>query len=194
MLAERLLSAGRQVVTTREPGGTQLGERIRQVVLASGGDHDALVDALLFNAARRQLVRDVILPGLARGAVVMCDRFADSTLAYQGFGGGAPGDALRQIAAAATGGLTPDRTLLFDLEVSAGLTRRRDGEREALTKFEIDTPFGAEFHERVRRGFLTLAANEPSRWRVVDASGSPDEVAEQVWAAVADLFEERDEG
>ncbi|HUR15677.1 MAG TPA: dTMP kinase, partial [Candidatus Limnocylindrales bacterium] len=136
LLAQRIRSLGREVVTTREPGGTELGERIRHLVLGTSGDHDGLVDALLFNAARRQLVREVIQPGLARGAVVLCDRFADSTLAYQGFGSGAPLEDLILIAEAATSGLTPTRTVLFDVDVSAGLARRLGGDHEALTKFE----------------------------------------------------------
>ena len=188
LLAERIRGVGREVVTTREPGGTELGERIRQVVLATSGEHDALADALLFNAARRQLVRDVIQPALARDAVVVSDRFADSTLAYQGFGSDAPVADLILIAEAATSGLTPTRTVLLDVEVAAGLARRLGGDQEALTKFEKRTEFGSEFHQRVRDGFLGLAQADPARWRVVDASRTQDVVAADVWEAVADLF------
>jgi dTMP kinase len=187
-LADRIVALGREVVLTREPGGTELGERIRDVVLATSGDHDALADALLFNAARRQLVRDVIRPALDARAVVVCDRFADSTLAYQGYGSDAPLDALRQIAEAATGGLSPDRTVLLDLDAGAGMARRLGGDQAALTRFETDTSFDTAFHQRVRDGFLTLAAEEPERWRVVDAARSEEEVAEAVWDAVSDLL------
>lgn len=188
LLAARIRVTGREVLTTREPGGTELGERIRNLVLATSDEHDAIADALLFNAARRRLVRDVIQPALERGAVVLCDRFADSTLAYQGYGSGAPLESLRQIAEAATGGLTPVRTVLLDVAAADGLARRMDGDQSALTKFETGSMFGTEFHERVRSGFLALAATEPLRWRVIDAARAPDQVADDVWEAVADLF------
>jgi dTMP kinase len=187
-LADRIVALGREVVLTREPGGTELGERIRDVVLATSGDHDALADAFLFNAARRQLVRDVIRPALDARAVVVCDRFADSTLAYQGYGSDAPLDALRQIAEAATGGLSPDRTVLLDLDAGAGMARRLGGDQAALTRFETDTSFDTAFHQRVRDGFVTLAGEEPERWRVVDAARSEEEVAGAVWDAVSDLL------
>jgi dTMP kinase len=156
--------------------------------MAADSDHDSLADALLFNAARRQLLAEVVEPALAASAVVICDRYADSTLAYQGFGAGAQLDVLRRVANAATGGLTPDRTVLLDLPIAVGLERRFGAEAEELTRFETGAAFDREFHERVRAGFLELAALEPDRWRVVDASRAPEDVAEEVWSAVADLF------
>ena len=187
-LVERLAVLGREAVATREPGGTLLGERIRGILLDKAADHDVLIDALLFNAARRALVREVIRPALDRGAVVVCDRFADSTLAYQGFGGGAPLDVLSRIAEIATDGTRPNRTVLLDISVEDGLARRRGGPSEEMTRFETDAGFDAAFHERVRNGFKVLAEADGDRWRVVDASKSEDEVAAAVWEAVADLF------
>lgn len=187
-LAFRLRAAGRAIVLTREPGGTELGERVREVLLSASAAHDALTDALLFNAARRQLVRDVIGPALAVGSVV-CDRFADSTLAYQGYGSGAPLDALRALAEVATNGLAPTRTVLLDLPAEIGLARRFGGSTDQLTRFETSAAFDRTFHERVRAGYLELAVAEPERWRVVDAAQTSDEVAAIVWEQVRDLFD-----
>jgi dTMP kinase len=186
-LAERIRRAdGREIVLTREPGGTLIGERVRDVLLR-GAERDPVTDALLFNAARRQLVADVIGPALARGAIVICDRFADSTLAYQGYGAGVPLDSLRALAEIATGGLTPDRTILFDLSPEAGLRRRAEGDQSEITRFESGAGHDLAFHERVRAGYLQLAAAEPARWRVVDADRMTDEVAQMVWAALGEL-------
>ncbi len=187
LLVERLRALNFNVVATREPGGTALGEGIRAVLLRSSAAHDPVIDALLFNAARRALVDEVIRPSLARAAVVVCDRFADSTLAYQGYGGGAPLATLRSLAEVATGGLRPTRTILLDVPVEAGLARRQVGAEEELTRFETSAQHDRAFHERVRDGYLGIAAAEPERWRVVEASGTPDEVAERVWDAVSDL-------
>jgi dTMP kinase len=187
-LVDRLLAMGLEVVATREPGGTPLGERVRSVLLAASGSSDPIADALLFNAARRTLVGEVITPALDAGAVVVCDRFADSTLAYQGYGGGVPLETLRTLADIATGGLRPTRTVLLDLPAEAGLTRRRGGPTDQLTRFETSDEHGQSFHERVRAGYLAMAADEPDRWRVVDASGTPEEVGRLVWEAVRDLF------
>src|SRR4051794_4933130 len=151
LLADRLRATGRELVTTREPGGTALGERIRDVLMyAPDGSHDALSDALLFNAARARQVSEVIRPALDRGAVVVCDRFSDSTLAYQGYGGGVPLDDLRRLKDIAIGPITPDRTVLIDLSPAAGLARRNMGSSDELTRFETDVEeHGETFHERV---------------------------------------------
>src|SRR3954454_7861279 len=190
-LVERIAATGRDVVLTREPGGTALGERIRDVLMhAPAGSHDALSDALLFNAARARQVSEVIRPALERGAIVVCDRFSDSTLAYQGFGGGVPIERLRALAAISIDSITPERTVLVDLPVAVGLERRQTGSSADLTRFETDAQeHGAKFHERVRDGYLQMGREEPSRWRVVDGSGSPEDVAAEVWSAVVDLFE-----
>ena len=189
MLVERIAALGREVVLTREPGGTELGERIRDLLLASSAaSHDAVSDAYLFNAARAHLVARVIRPAMESGAVVVCDRFADSTLAYQGYGGGVPLESLRRLAELSTGGLAPDRTVLLDLPVDVALSRRQGGAAAEMTRFETDPDHGEPFHQRVRAGFLDLARQEPDRWQIVDATADPAEVGQRVWAAVADLF------
>jgi dTMP kinase len=171
-LAEALTRAGRTVRLTREPGGTPLGERIRSLLLGDATlEVDARADALLFNAARAQLVRDVIRPALDAGEVVLCARFADSTLAYQGYGAGLPLDELRSIARVATGGLEPDLTILLDVDPAIGI-RRKTG--DARNRFEAS--FDLEFHRRVREGFLDLARAEPERWRVIDSARRIDPV------------------
>jgi dTMP kinase len=179
-LRDALAADGTEVVLTREPGGTALGERIRDVLLtvAAGTPHDPRADALLFNAARAQLVAEVIRPALERGAVVISTRFADSTLAYQGYGAGLPIGDLRAIEAFATGGLSPDRTILLDVPVETGLGRKGG---EELTRFE--TAFDVDFHRRVRAGFLALAALEPARFVVIEASRDAAAVAADVLAA-----------
>jgi dTMP kinase len=182
-LAALVRASGREVILTREPGGTGLGERIREALLertVGTAPIDVRAEALLFDAARAQLVAEVIEPALVRGALVVCDRFADSTIAYQGFGGGLPVDELRAVEWFATGGRRPDLTILLDLPVDLGLARKALVEH---TRFE---DLGVAFHERVRAGFLALAAAEPNRWVVVDAMRDPDVVFEAVVAAVAE--------
>ena len=183
-LEATLRARGLRVVATREPGGTALGERIREVLLAPSGEAiDPLADALLFNAARRQLVAEVIEPALAAGTTVICARFADSTRAYQGYGGGLPLAELGRLEAVATGGLRPDRTILLDLPVEIGLARKAPDDR---TRFE--TSYDLSFHQRVRNGFMAMAAAEASRFVVIDASGDPEDIARRVVRAVDPLF------
>ncbi len=191
LLGDLLAAEGVQPVKlTREPGGTTLSEQVRKVLMDWQGEPDPLVDALLFNAARRQHVTDVIKPALEAGATVVCDRFGDSTLAYQGYGSGAPLDQLRTIIEIATDRLRPARTILLDIPVEVGLSRRRGGSLDEMTRFETnDDAHGPAFHQRVREGYLEMAAAEPERWRVVDAGREPDQVAASVWDAVRDLFE-----
>ena len=182
-LAAYLEASGRPVLLTREPGGTSLGERIRETLLARTGDDaastDPLTDALLFNAARRQLMTERIRPALAAGTTVVCARFADSTLAYQGYGAGVPLDVLRRLAHIATDGLDPDLTILLDLPVEVGLGRKAPDD---VTRFEAE--FDLAFHRRVRDGFRAIAAAEPGRVTVVDATAGPDEVATAIAATV----------
>ena len=191
LMAERLAAALRadrvEVLLTREPGGTRLGERLRDLLLdRDGAPIDPLVDAFLFNAARAQLVAEVIRPALAEGAVVICARFADSTLAYQGYGAGTDLAVLRDLAAVATGGLTPDATILLDLPPEDGLRRKAPDDH---TRFEA--AFDLDFHRRVRAGFLELARLEPARFRVVDAGRSADEVFGDVLAAARAALAQR---
>jgi dTMP kinase len=183
-LTEELRRHGRVVLSTREPGGTRLGERLRTILLEQSSDPAAapiqpLADALLFNAARAQLVGEVIRPALARGEVVLCARYTDSTLAYQGYGAGLPLDALRAMADAATGGLAPDLTILLDVPPEIGIGRKTGASRN-----RFESSFDLAFHERVRAGFLALAAAEPARFRVVDSSRRIEAVIPEVIAAV----------
>jgi dTMP kinase len=183
-VAEALTQRGEVVRSTREPGGTRLGEQLRSILLArdaspSSAPIAARADALLFNAARAQLVAEVIRPALARGETVLCARFSDSTLAYQGYGAGLPLAELRAVAAVATGGLQPDLTILLDVAPEIGLGRKRGAGRN---RFEAS--FDLAFHERVRAGFLALAAAEPDRFRVVDSNRRLEGVLEEVLAEV----------
>lgn len=176
LLGRHLAGLGTQAVLVREPGGTPLGEEIRAILLQHReGGIGPRTDALLFNAARAQLVEDVIRPALLRGETVISTRFSDSTLAYQGYGLGLPLDALREIETFATGGLVPDRTVLLDLAVEDGLSRKAVAER---TRFE--TAYDLSFHERVREGFIALAGSEPERFLVVDAAAEPATVFNRV--------------
>lgn len=185
-LAAALRARGHDVVLTREPGGTPLGERIRALLLTRGEAPIApRADALLFNAARAQHVFEVIDPAVAAGKVVVCARYADSTLAYQGYGEGVPLDDLRTLIRLATGGRTPDRTILLDLPVEAGLRRKSPDDRE--TRFE--TAFDLAFHERVRAGFLEMAAAQADRWVVIDADRPEDETFEDVLRAALAILE-----
>jgi dTMP kinase len=190
-LAAALRGLGWTVRLTREPGGTAVGERIRGVLLdIPDARHAPLTDALLFNAARAQLVAEVIRPALEAGQVVVCDRYADSTLAYQGCGGGVDRDVLVLLQRASTGGLVPALTVLLDLPVQAGLERRSQGPGAEWTRFEAGGDFGVAFHERVRAGYLEMAGREPERWRVVDANRGADAVADDVLAATLERLPE----
>jgi dTMP kinase len=183
LLAARLEAAGHKVVCTREPGGTPLGEQLRTLILPRDDTtNDPVAELLLLNAARAQLVAQVIRPALDARAVVLADRYADATLAYQGYGRGGDLAELRTIIAIATRGLQPDHTILLDLPIDASLDR--------LTTRGADNFFdsmGPEFRQRVRDGFLALAAAEPQRWVVVDGTQSVETVAERIWEGVESL-------
>ena len=178
-LEARLRGTGRRVTVTREPGGTPLGLRVREVVLDPALDMEPLSEFLLYSASRAQLVHDVLRPALERGDVVLCDRYFDSSLAYQGAGRGLPLPLLRGLTREVTGGLTPDLTVLLDLDPALGLQRAAlRGQPDRLEKADL------AFHQRVRAGFLELAQAEAERFAVVDAAQSADAVAAQLWAAV----------
>jgi dTMP kinase len=184
-LAERLRSVGHPVTFTREPGGTPLGEQVRAIVLDPAETRRGpIADVLLFAAARSQHVSDVIRPALERGDVVVCDRYAASTLAYQGYGSGVDLGVLSTITAFATGGLRPDLVVLVDVPVEVGLARRDAGRADQLTRFEDSDRHDLGFHQRVRDGYLAMAAADPAHWIVIDGSGSPETVAEAVSRAV----------
>jgi dTMP kinase len=181
-LAAHLEDRGVDVHVTREPGGTWLGERIRGTLLDRTGSEvprDPLADALLFNAARRQLVQEVIRPRLDAGTTVVCARFADSTLAYQGYGAGVDLDLLRMLADVATDGLAPDLTIVLDLPVEVGIERKAPAD---VTRFEAE--YDLAFHDRVRDGFRTISAAEPERIVVVDGTGDIDSVSAAITEAV----------
>lgn len=179
-LKKHLQKLGYTVFTTREPGGTSIGDQIREVLLANKNTAmHPRTEILLFQASRVQLVEGEILPRLGRGEIVLCDRYADSTLAYQGYGHRLDLKELNAIVNFATGGLKPDLTLLFDLDVEVGLNRRqKDGGVNRLDAFELD------FHRRVRAGYHQLAEAEPDRWVIIDAEKSLEAVQEQMQAAV----------
>lgn len=183
-LGERLSADGIDVLLTREPGGTALGERIRELVLAERAIDDPLAELLLFEAARAHLVATVIRPAIERGATVLCDRFAASSVAYQGFGRGLGREVVERANAIATGGgLIPDLTLLLDLPPDRGLARRsRDGASNHFEATDI------AFHERVRAGFLELARESPATWRIIDAAQPLDAVVETAYREMRALL------
>lgn len=187
-LADYLRAAGYEVVVTREPGGTPVSDQIRDVLMSL--ENVAIVprtEILLFLAARAQHVEDLIRPSLAAGKIVLCDRFGDSTLAYQGFGHQTDITILRQLLNFATGGLTPDLTLLLDVPVREGFERKWNNASEWN---RLDA-YAEAFHERVRQGYLSLAKEEPDRWIIIDASQSKSEVQQAMRAAIIARLEGR---
>ena len=180
-LVERLRARDLAVLQTHEPGGTPLGDQVRQLVLLREDlNLSPRAEALLMNASRAQLVAQVIRPALERGELVVCDRFADSTRAYQGAGRGLDVRALNSVISFATADLEPDMTMLLDLPVEIGLARKQT--QPGWNRFEAET---LTFHERVRAAYRTMANDDPQRWLCFDASQPPDELADEIWAAVA---------
>ena len=173
-LAARAREAGRTVVTTREPGGTPLGERLREALLGSQQAPSPQAELLVFAAARAELVARVIRPALEQGSLVLSDRYADSTVAYQQYGRGLPPELVSAAIESATGGLTPVLTLLLDIEPELGIARS-GGAGDYL---ERD---GLEFHARVRDGYRALAERDPGRWVTLDATLPPDALAALAW-------------
>jgi dTMP kinase len=182
-LAEHLEQLGYDTLITREPGGTAISDQIRKVL--GNLDNTAMdphTEFLLFSAARAQHVREVIRPHLDQGGIVVCDRYYDSSLAYQGFGHQLDLATLRAVTQFATGGLTPDLTVLLDLPVEEGLERRqKGGDWNRLDAYAL------EFHQRVRKGYAQLAREESERWVTIDAARS----AEDVWEDLREIVTER---
>ncbi|HKY51009.1 MAG TPA: dTMP kinase [Candidatus Limnocylindria bacterium] len=177
-LAEALTARGRDVVLTREPGGTAAGERIRDIVLhAREIPLSPEAQVMLFSSARAQLVHEVIRPALEAGKIVVADRFFDSTVVYQGYGHGVALDAIRQVTALAVGTLVPDRTFLLDVPVDVGLARSGWHAESRWDRFEVDTN---DFHVRVRDAYLRLAAAEPRRFVVIAGDRDEAEVAADI--------------
>ena len=177
------------VLMTREPGGTTIGNAIRAVLLdPARTEMSPRAEALLFNAARAQIVDQVILPALAAGQLVLCDRYADSTLAYQGYGHGQALEPLRRLGDYATAGLVPNLTIYLDIDVREGLLRKQAGGAEEWNRMEEKA---LAFHLAVREGYLELAAAEPTRWLVVDAAQSIDVVHTAIVARLQALLAAR---
>ncbi len=176
-LARLLEEKGWDVLTTREPGGTPIGDQIRTVLLnvMSNTDMHPRTEILLFQASRAQLVEQVIRPHLEKGGLVLCDRYADSTLAYQGYGYQRNLDQLKSLISFATCDLKPDLTILFDMDVEEGLRRKTPG----LDWNRLDT-YQIEFYQRVRQGYLEMARQEPERWVILNAAQSRDEVRREL--------------
>ena len=181
-LHERFALAGIDVLVTREPGGTPAGNAVREMILRSRLDVTPLTEAFLMNGARSEHVTEKIRPALAEGRIVLCDRFADSTLAYQGYGRGLDLPTLRLLCLAATGGREPDLTLLLDLPVE----RLRDRLAERIAPEDPFEGEDAAFHERVRHGYLELAKSG-GRWRILDATLSPEALVDAAWDVVQPL-------
>jgi dTMP kinase len=182
-LAERLRARGREIIVTREPGGTPVGDAIREIFLQPGLEIAPLTEALLINAARAQHVLDLIDPALRRGAIVVCDRFVDSTLAYQGYGRGIDIGFLRNMCDTAAAGLVPDLTFVLDIPVA--ISRERANARDAGAGDRMEHE-GTEFYESVRRGFLDLAQGSP-RYKVIDATKPPEDVATEAYRTIGAL-------
>jgi len=189
LLANYLTARGVRHVLTREPGGTLIGDQIRKILLDPANKAlDPAAELLLYAASRAQHLREIIIPALASGANVLCDRFSDATLAYQGYGRGLDIEMIRALDRIVTAGMRPDLTLLFDIEAASSIARARGRNNsrglEAEARFENEE---LAFHERVRRGYLALVAQEPERIQVVDASSS----AEAIQAKVRKIVDER---
>jgi dTMP kinase len=180
-LADHLRGCGVNVLAVREPGGTSIGEQIRDVLHSlANQEMQPRTEILLYCAARAQLVGQVIRPHLQSGGVVICDRYADSTLAYQGYGHGLHLPTLRTILDFATGGLKPDITFYLDVQVEEGLKRRKTsgGEWNRMDDLPV------EFHRRVRAGYLEMVAQEPGRWQAIDAARTMETIAKEIWEIV----------
>lgn len=190
LLAERLRALGREVVTTLEPGGTVLGKRIRRYLVSESDDVPTpRAELLLYAADRAHHVEKLIRPALEAGKVVLCDRYADATEAYQGYGRGLEIDLVRALNRTATQGLMPHRTLLIDLDPAMGVSRSL--ERQAGEGVAEESRFEAEesaFHRRVREGYNAILKSEPQRVRFIDGAGTIEEVTDKIWLELADLF------
>ena len=186
LLSEFLESRGSKVFFSREPGGTEIGDQIRNVIMdLKNTSMNPRTETLLFCASRAQIVEEVIKPKLKDGYVVILDRYADSTLAYQGYGHGNDLQTIRQLLNFATGGLKPDLTILLDIDPEIGLTRRKHGggEWNRLDDYQL------ALHKRVRAGYLEMAAQEPARWRIVSADQPIEVVQSQIQKIILDYLE-----
>jgi dTMP kinase len=186
LLAKHLTALGKSVVLTREPGGTPIGDQVRRVLLDPANSAlDPKAELLLYAASRAQHLAELIAPALAAGKVVLCDRFSDATLAYQGYGRGIDRELIISLDRLVTGGMRPDLTVLLDIKTAAGLARARS--RNSTAGLESEGRFENEelaFHDRVRQGYLALAKQDPGRFRIIDAAPQAEAVQERIRAAV----------
>ena len=181
MLVPALEEQGLDIVRTREPGGTDIGDQIRSVIMdMKNKSMDPRAEILLFCASRAQLVSELIRPSLASGKIVLCDRYADSTMAYQGYGHGLDRTPLKNLLEFATGGLKPDLTILLDISAEAGL-RRRITNHDEWNRMD---DYALQFHERVRKGYLEMATAEPVRFAVINADRSKEEIHDEIVAVI----------
>jgi len=192
-LAERLVQDKVKILTTREPGGTEEAEKIRNLIVQrNGGDWTPMAEVLLINAARTMHVEKIIAPALGEGKVVLCDRFVDSTMAYQGYGHGFEIDQIKAVQNLVIGDLMPDLTFVLDIEPEVGLAR--SGRRLAAEALQVEQNedrfenMGIEFHERLRAGFLEIAAEEAERCAVFDAAEDVDVMADAIYARVSEAL------
>jgi dTMP kinase len=185
LLSGHLEEKGYSVIATREPGGTSIGDQVRTILLdPRNTEMVPASEALLFSASRAQIVRQVIRPHLARGDIVLCDRYADSTLAYQGYGHGLDLETLHIITALATAGLKPDLTIYLDIDVEEGLRRKLTAHGAGQAEWNRLDQQEMAFHRRVRDGYLRMAAREPDRWLVIDATQDLEAIQALIRAGV----------
>ncbi len=185
-LVVRLREEGYPLIATREPGGTRIGEEIRDLIHdCAHTEMTSRAEILLYSASRAQLTNELILPALDAGKLVLCDRYFDSTYAYQGYGRGLSMEELQTITQFATQGLKPDLTVCLDLPPELGIQRRHQS-GEALNRLDREA---LDFHRRVREGYLALADKEPERWIIVDASHDLEEVQQTIWATLEPLVQ-----
>jgi dTMP kinase len=181
-LTETLREAGYEVVSTREPGGTEIGREIRQLLLdGERGEIAPATELLLYAADRAQHVREIILPALQAGKVILCDRFQDSTTVYQGHGRGLNMEWVKSLAQIATGGLVPDLTLLLDIPPQVGLQRSQDRLAQVGSGEDRFEKESLEFHQKVRVAFLEMAKKEPKRFKIFDATKDPEVLAKEIF-------------
>jgi dTMP kinase len=180
LLAAKLDAANIPYVLTRDPGGTPLGKQIRHILLKPGHPVAPMTELLLYQADRAQNMAEVILPGLEAGKLVICDRYVDSSIAYQGYGRDIDLQLIQQLNAMSTGGLKPELTLLFDIESEKAMGRKHQGGHDRMENEDLS------FHRKVREGYLTLASEEPTRWRTIDASKALHTVQEEMCKIIGD--------
>lgn len=185
LLSTKLDAIGIPHLITRDPGGTPLGKQIRRVLLTPGNPVSPMAELLLYSADRAQHVDELIIPALKAGKLVICDRYTDSTVAYQGYGRNLDLELISQLNEMSTQGLKPELTILFDLESEKGLGRLHPGGHDRMEREAI------EFHHRVRKGYLELSKKEPERWQVIDASKALSAVQDELKQIISTAFEKR---